>query len=170
MLTFFRAMIILLAIIFLSVLAAYLHLQEPDLKQSEIIKILNGSMIIVGLAYTIMTYEFNHSKTLNEIRVRRTTATYEIIKEWNSAVMTNYQKICYEFENKHEIIFLHNDIDNFIEINNDGVNTEYIKSLTGILNYFESIAVGIGEDLMDETLMRKYFKGLHKRKQKCTVE
>jgi len=156
----FRAMIIVFAIIFLSFLAAYLHIKEPDLKQSEMIKILNGSMIIIGLIYTIMTYEFNHSKTLFEIRVRKTTATYDMIREWHSSTMSEHQKRCYEFASENKNIFLNNDIQNFIVSFNSNINIEYKKSLSEVLNYFESIAVSVCEELTDEMLMKKHFRKL----------
>lgn len=156
----FRAILVFLAFILLILLALYLHREEPELKKSEIIKILNSGLVIIGVIYSILTYESNQIKNRHDTRVRKTTATYNAIGEWHVSPMMDYSKVCKEFESKKEYELLQNDIGAFmIEFNKD-INFEYRRSLICILNYFESMAVAVSEDLMDELFMRKCFRKL----------
>lgn len=153
----FRAILVFLSFILLMLLAWYLHQEEPELKKSEIIKILNSGLVIIGVIYSILTYESNQIKNRHDTRVRKSSATYDVIKEWHTSSMIDYSKICKEFESKKEYALLQNDIGAFMHEFNKGVNLEYRKSLICILNYFESMAVAISEDLMDELFMKKCF-------------
>jgi hypothetical protein len=155
--TAFRAVLVFFAFILLIGLARYLHGEEPELKKSEIVKILNGGLVIIGIMYSILTYESNQVKIRHDIRVSKSSTTFKAMKEWNSSPMIDYMKICKDFQNKKEYKLLKNDIAAFIVEFEKPVNQEYQKSLFCILNYFETMAVGINEDLMDEEFMRKYF-------------
>jgi hypothetical protein len=139
-------------------LAWYLHREEPELKKSEIIKILNSGLVIIGVIYSILTYESNQVKNHHDTRVRKSSATYNVIREWHTSPMIDYSKICKEFESKKEYELLQNDIGAFMQEFNNSINLEYRKSLICILNYFESVAAAISEELMDELFMKKYFR------------
>ncbi|SFD76433.1 protein of unknown function [Chitinophaga sp. CF118] len=156
--TAFRVVIIFLAFILLVILAGYLRLEEPDLKKSEIIKIINSGLVIIGLMYSILTFESNQIKNRHDIRVRKCSATYNVIREWHMSPMMDYSKICKEFELKNEYQLLKNDIESFMQEFDNSINSEYRKSLICVLNYFESIAVAISEDLLDELFTKKYFR------------
>lgn len=131
----FYVILVLFTILLLTGITLYLHYEEPELKKSEIIKILNSSLIIIGLIYSILTYEFNQLKNLREIRVRKSTATYEVIKEWHSSPMIDYTKKCIEAELQNDL--LKKDIDTFMKELDYDINIEYRKSLIGVLNYFD---------------------------------
>lgn len=152
-----RAVLVFLAFLLLLSLAFYLHVEEPDLKKSEIIKIMNSGLVIIGIMYSILTYEFTQAKTRNDIRISKCSATYKIMGEWYTSPMIEYVKNCREFENRYEYQLLKDDIVIFTRIVENNINYEFRKSIFCILNYFEVIAVGISEDLMDERFVRKYF-------------
>ena len=154
----FRAILIFLAFILLILLACYLQHEEPDLKKSEIFKIVNSGLVIIGVMYSILTYESNQIKNWHDTRVRKSSATYNAIGEWHVSPMMDYSKICKEFESKKEYQLLKDDIEMFMQEFNKSINFEYRRSLICILNYFESMAAGIGEDLMDEIFMKKFFR------------
>jgi len=156
--TAFRAALVLFAFILLMGLAFYLHKEEPELKKSEIVKILNSGLVIIGLMYSILTYESNQVKIRHDIRVNKCSATYKAMGEWYASPMIDYLRVCKEFELKDEYHLLKNDIDAFMIIFEDNVNIEYRKSLINILNYFEIMATAVNEDLMDELFMKKYFR------------
>jgi hypothetical protein len=154
----FRAILVFLAFILLMLLACYLHSEEPDLKKSELFKVVNSGLVIIGVIYSMLTYESNQVKNRHDTRVRKSSATYNAIGEWHASPMMDYSKICKEFESKNEYQLLKDDIEMFMHEFNKSINFEYRKSLICILNYFESMAAGIGEDLMDEVFMRKFFR------------
>jgi hypothetical protein len=182
--TAFRAVLVFFAFILLIGLAHYLHGEEPELKKSEIVKILNGGLVIIGIMYSILTYESNQVKIRHDIRVSKCSTTFKAMQEWNSASMIDYVKFCKDFQNRKEYKLLKNDTAAFIVEFEKSVNQEYRKSLLCILNYFESMAVGVNEDLMDEEFVKKYFenaffefydtyypfiKGLRKTKKNFTI-
>jgi hypothetical protein len=106
----------------LILLACYLHIEEPDLKLSEIFKIVNSGLVIIGIIYSVFTYESNQVKNLHEIRIRKSSATYNVMREWHISPMLDYSKICKEFESKHEYKILHSDIETFMIQFNESVN------------------------------------------------
>ena len=156
----FRAILVFLSFILLMLLAWYLHQEEPELKKSEIIKILNSGLVIIGVIYSILTYESNQIKNRHDTRVRKSSATYSAIGEWHVSPMMDYSKICKEFESKNEYHLLKDDIDAFMREFNKDINFEYRRSLICILNYFESMSVAVSEDLMDELFMKKFFRNI----------
>lgn len=156
----FRALLVFLAFILLILLACYLHREEPDLKKSELFKVVNSGLVIIGVMYSMLTYESNQVKNHHDMRVSKCSATYKVMREWHTSPMMDYSKICKEFESKKEYQLLQDDIEMFMHEFDKNINLEYRKSLICILNYFESIGVGISEDLMDELFMKKYFRKL----------
>ena len=156
----FRAVLVFLAFILLILLACYLHSEEPELKKSEIVKIVNSGLVIIGVMYSILTYESNQIKNRHDMRVRKSAATYKAMVEWHVSPMVDYSKTCKEFESRNEYQLLKDDIEMFMQEFNKSINFEYRRSLICILNYFESMAVAISEDLMDESFMKKFFRNI----------
>jgi|GEM_PF-4237881 len=62
----FRNLVLAITICSLFFTAFYLHFTEPDLKLSEIVKIITGGFVVVGLIYSVMTYELNQRKNSHD--------------------------------------------------------------------------------------------------------
>lgn len=156
----FRVSLLVLAIIALIILAFYLHCKEPQLTPSETAKIVTGGLVIIGLMYSILTYESNQKKNRHDIRIQKCSTTYKAIGEWHTSPMIDYSKCCIAFAQEKDYILLKTDVKAFVIAFDKPKNIEFRKSLICIFNYFESMSVAVNEDIMDEAFMKKYFRNI----------
>lgn len=97
-----RIIIVVLFLLFLCLLCFYIHTKEPSLPLSELIKILLGGLVVIGLLYSILSYESSIKKTKHDIRIQKASITYSAMGEWHNPPMIDYAKVCSEFESKPE--------------------------------------------------------------------
>ena len=155
-----RILVIIIAIELLLITASYVHIQEPKLALSELVKIIISGLIIVGLIYTILTFEATQVKNLTDLRQQRATTTYNAISQWHTSPLIDYSKVIFEHE-KGGILLLINEDPNKFEIEfAKPEKFEYRKALIGTLNYFESICSATSQNLMDEGYLKNFFENI----------
>ena len=128
-----RICLALVLIIVVIGVANFLHSEEPKLPTSDLAKFVVGGLVVVGLFYSILAFEFNVKKTKNDNKTAKEILTFNTANEWHKAPVKDYQKCSIEFEGK----FIKNkskrtteELYNYIED-----NLEFRESLKGILNH-----------------------------------
>ncbi len=158
-----RNIILIVAIIVVLSVAYFLHCSEPNLKYSELVKIATGGFVLIGLIYSIMTYELAQKKNQHDMRMQKISATYNACSEWYSLTMMEHSRRLTEFQTGS---YSHLIKGNMVVLNaffDDEKNSDLKTSYKCVFNYFESLAIASNESLMDEEFIRKYFSGVFKR-------
>lgn len=141
----------------------YLHNIEPNLSYSELVKITTGGFLLIGLIYSIMTYDLTQKKNQHDMRMQKMTATYNACSEWHSMTMMDHIVRLSEFGSKPEFKLIKSDIVKFAVFFDKEENKNHKISYLCLVNYFESLSIAADESLMDEEFVRKYFYGIFKR-------
>lgn len=114
--------------------------------------------VIIGVFYAILNYEHKHEKDLYDRRFAKCAETYNTICEWHRpAMVVNLKTTKQLFESKKHLI-LENKAKDFYEQLEE--NDEARAALIAILNYFEFLAVGINQGILDELFVKKLFRTL----------
>lgn len=153
-----RVFVLLSLFALLFAVAYYLNLVEPDLKKSELVKIVSGGLVIIGILYSILTYELTIGKNRQDIRIKKASSTFDAISEWHTSPMIDYSKIIQAFEDGHIFKFIKTDLDTFFIEFDKPEYLEARRALVCIFNYFETLASAVVEEIMDEGFMKRYFE------------
>lgn len=114
--------------------------------------------VVVGVFYAILNYEHKHQKDLYDIRFAKCSLTYNTMCEWHRPAMMENLKTTKElFESKKHLI-LENKAKDFYEELEE--NNDARAALISILNFLETIAVGIYHQLLEEDFVKTIFKTL----------
>ena len=155
-----RNIVLVIAILSVLSLTYWLHKLQPNLEYSELAKVTTGAFVLIGLIYSIMTYELTQKKNRHDAKMQKNSATYNSCSEWHSLTMMNHTRILGDFKKKPDFLLINTDIQKFIEFIEDSANNEYKTSYMCVFNYFESLSIAATEGLMDEDFIRKYFSGV----------
>jgi len=158
-----RNIVLIVAIITVLSLTYALHQLEPDLEYSELVKITTGAFVLIGLIYSIMTYELTQKRNRHDAKSQKNSATYNSCSEWHSLTMMNHARILGEFKKSQDFLLINTDILKFMEFIDNSSNKEFKTSYMCVFNYFESLSIASLEGFMDEAFIRKYFSGVFMR-------
>lgn len=114
--------------------------------------------VVIGVFYAVLNYEHKHQKDLYDIRFAKCAEAYNAICEWHRPAMVDNLKTTKQlFETKKHLILENKAKDFYEELEQ---NDEARAALIAILNYFESLAVGINQGILDELFVKRLFRTL----------
>lgn len=153
----------IIAILLLVVLVAigsnwYYQKAKADKNISETARIKDttqlatGALVLIGLFYTFLTYEYNHRKNVSELKKSQNTLTFNTANEWNSANMLAGQLLLGNFEKR----FKHLDPEAFYNLMHNKGNEDVRKAFASIFNYLEMTCLAIETKLVDEKFTKLF--------------
>lgn len=158
-----RIIILLIIIAALAIGAYILKDSDPNLTTSELVKIITGGLIVIGLLYSILSFEVTLKKNIKENRVRKSAATFNAVSEWYKAPLIDHAQTIRKFEESKNYQLLHQeDLKPFDVFFSDPTNLDFRKAVMGIFNYFETICAGLKEDVIDERFTRNFYEAIFK--------
>lgn len=148
-----------LAILFLSLLIFTKYLFElGNPAYYELAKIFLGGILIIGLIYAIINYEFSLNKNVTDINIKRSLATFDTINNWHKEPLVSHINEMRKFEKSKQFNLIDGDIDELMDFMHDEKNAPLLNSLVSILNYFETIVSGMNEGILDQQYIRRYYE------------
>jgi hypothetical protein len=150
----FRIVLSWALIIFVIGFAVYLHKKEPSLALSELSKFVVGGLVVVGLLYSILAFEFNVKKAKKDYKSAKEILTFNTANEWHKAPVKDYQKASIDYEKRFVDAKAERTAEDLYTYVED--NLDFRESLKGILNYFENLAVGVYKELIDKEFVYEF--------------
>jgi len=153
-----RYKFLLLFIILIIILGFFLHFRGHSI--DKVASITTGCFVVLTIFFSILSYEYNASKNLQDNQASRNLLTYTTSIEWYKPPLTGYTKLHYQHKKE---------IESFTKIGNTGGLYEYLSkeentdlriAITSILNYFEGISLGVSKKLIDEAFINEFFHEL----------
>lgn len=131
--------------------------KDPTTTTKDLVQIVTGGVIVLTLFYHMINYENDQMKFKHDVKIFREKISFNIATEWHKIPMVDYMQTLKTFLKKCEPLLQENDAKTFHDtIENEG-NEEQKKALIAVFNYFESIALGVKQDIMDEEFIRGFF-------------
>lgn len=153
---YYRLIFVLISI---SVIIYLAYIFGTDSNTSDHLKngaiILTGGSIIIGIFYSIINYEHNYRKFQHEIKTSRETLTYNTSCKMYDENMMKHFRTSNHFYEKHKDYFHNGEGTKIDEIY--AIDQDSRLSLIIILNYLESISIGVEQGIMDEVFMKQFF-------------
>ncbi len=132
--------------------------REPDLAYSERAKFIVNGLLVIGLFYSMLGFEFNVRKTRMDVRSAKSLTTFTAISAWHNAPLIDYSKQVKLFDRSNNYRLLLGDIKQFIVFFEHEDQAELYKSVHGIFNYFETLGIAVDMGIMHEEFVRKFFR------------
>jgi len=126
----------------------------------DIVPLVTCSIIIMTLIYHMINYEHNLRKFNHDIKIARETLSFTTATEWHKPTMIEHLKT-YSVKIKDLQKFI--DSGNAKEFSDElskPENDSLKASIICILNYFESISLGVKQGIMDEDFINGFFKSV----------
>lgn len=155
----FRLGTTILLILFLAIVASNMAIEEPRIAYSEIARFIVGGLVAIGIYYSVLTFEFNVKKSKEDRRIQKSSATFTILSAWYNTPIVDYSKSISLFERGADYQNLKSHMDVFLAWfdSNEEAAVELRRAIGGMFNYFEVIASGIRERVIDEQFVRRYY-------------
>ena len=106
--------------------------------------------------YSIINYEHNQLKFKHEKKASRELLTFTTASKMHENELMNNFKVIREFYAENSQLFLESRWNEIDALWKSSPNKRF--SFIIIFNYFESISIGLEQDIMDETFMKEFFK------------
>ena len=155
--------ILSLLLIALGILS-YCHLVE--LKFSDFTSFFSSGVVAIGLIYTARSLSFQYE--VNKLRIdkedeilelNKIRFTYELTSEWFKSNFPHNAEIVRRFMEPYKgKLSISENLDKFNKFLNSEQGLDTRKALSSNLNYFESISLLLGDNLIDEQSLKKAFK------------
>jgi hypothetical protein len=127
----------------------YIHLKDT-------IQICTGCLLVVTLFYSIMTYEYNHLKFKHDNKKAKDLLTYNTATEWHKTGMVDIQKKCVVLRTTKPAVFK-NKVAFYLFLESSS-NIDDKAAFASLFNYFESISIGVKQDLIDKKFIKEFFE------------
>ncbi len=130
---------------------------DKDWVAKDASQVCTGFFIVITLFFAALNFEFANSKMQRDADSARELLTYNTATEWYKAPLKDYQKTSIGFEN--EFIWSREKRlpKHFRKYIDDPKNIDYKESLKGILNHFETVAIGIYKNLIDKDFLKEFY-------------
>jgi hypothetical protein len=158
---FFRILISTIFILLLYFNAVYIQntVGKQKFDTAEFWKYVIGGLVVIGLIYTILTFEFTVKQSREAKRTQQSQSTFGILSAWYNSPLIDYSKVVDQFEKTANYQLLKNNLDDFIVFYDDlSQSIELRNAVRGVFNFFEMIGSGIREGVIDEGFVRRYFE------------
>ena len=116
------------------------------------------SSISLGIFYSILNYENNHIKYKNDAKKQCCLLSFNCVSEWHRPTMVENLKITKKLYDVHKGLIQEGKKPEFFKILEE--NEEGRSALVSIFNYFEAMAIGLKQNLLDEDFIKMSFKGI----------
>lgn len=150
-----------LAVLFLALLIFTNYLSDQaNPAYYESAKIFFAGLVIIGLIYAVINYEFSLNKNESDLKIKKSLASFDTINNWHKEPMVSHISEIKKFEKSKNYNLINGDIDEFMAFMHDDKNAPLLNSLVSILNYFETIVSGMNEGILDEQYIRRYYESI----------
>ncbi|MDI9364045.1 MAG: DUF4760 domain-containing protein [Flavobacterium sp.] len=124
----------------------------------DVLPLVTCSIIIMTLFYHVINYEHNLRKFNHDIKIARETLSFNTATEWHKPTMIEHMKnFAQKIENFQNLVDQSNGKEFSLEL--DKLENEELKtSIVCMLNYFESISLGVKQGITDEDFINGFFK------------
>lgn len=118
--------------------------------------VFSAGSVIIGIFYSIINYEHNLSKFKHDVKSAKDVLTFNTACNMHNPDTIGHFRTIELFYKANEALFKSN--------KNNEINELFLAqpesrvSFIVILNYFESISVGIDQGIMDEAFIKDFFK------------
>jgi hypothetical protein len=160
----FRLLVSLVLYVLLTWSAIHLQNSDPTKKfdNAEFAKYIVSGLVVIGLLYTVLTFEFTVKTKKSDERYQLSLTTYTAISQWHAPPLIEYSKTIGLFETTFLYEMLKKDAISFEQFYASTDGESIRTAVSGIFNYFEVISAAIEEKIMDESFVKKFFFAVFK--------
>ena len=155
----YRYLVSIVIVLFILGTGSYLYFYG-GWNARDVADVCTGAFIVLTLFFTALSFEFSSSKMKQDYKAARELLTFTTANEWYKGPLNRYQKISIAFERQFIAsgrVRTANDFERFITHLS---RLDFRESLKGILNYFETVSIGVKKGLIDETFIKEFFLGV----------
>jgi hypothetical protein len=91
-----------------------IHYKLPEkFDIGEMAKFVVSGLVVIGLFYTILTFEYNFRKNREDKRIIEVQGSFDILSQWYVPPLSDYTRAIYVFEGTDKYQLLKNNLDEF---------------------------------------------------------
>lgn len=126
----------------------------------DAVAVFAGGAVIITIFYAFINYEYAQRKFKHDIKSSKEVLSFNIAMEWQREYMTKNLEILREFYLKHKCL-LENQNCNEVQSKLDKPKyNDHYTSLLVVLNFLESVSLGVKQGIMDEEFIKGFFESV----------
>ncbi|MBV4358274.1 DUF4760 domain-containing protein [Pinibacter aurantiacus] len=120
--------------------------------------VVTGGSIFIGIFYNILNYENTYRKNHRDMKSSKDSLSFNVACEFNKPQMVENLKGTKALFETHQHLINQNKAQEFFDLLEKDEIGRF--ALVSIFNYFECLAIGIDQGIIDECFSKKFFKSL----------
>lgn len=152
-----RYTIILVLVCFITVFGFILN-YGLNMPPDKVAPILTGSFVVIALFLNALSYEYNADKNRIDSQKQKDSLTYNAAVEWHKPPIIGYVKTIVKHDPAMKSFIDNKDGEKLFKYLTD--NLDVREAVGGVLNYFETITLGVEQGLIDAIFIRKFFESI----------
>lgn len=151
-----RYWVVIILMLLLAWLTYYIYrLPNTDIK--DVVSVFTGGSVLITVFYLVMNYEYNQRKFKHDIKSSRDLLSFNTALEWQREYMVKNQNLARNFYLKYKHLLDDGKLRKFQAQLDRDENEDSYSALLCVLNFLESICLGVKQGIMDEDFIRGFF-------------
>ena len=154
-----RYWLIFLLIVALGYITYYVS-KKPEIEIRDIVAVFTGGAVVITIIYHILNYEYAQRKFKFDIKSSRDLLSFNIAIEWQKEFLSKNTFELYKFYIKYKSLLENGLMQDFQNELDKDENEEFYNSLLTVLNFLESVCLGVKQGIMDEDFIKGFFQSV----------
>ena len=129
----------------------------PDTQIRDTVAVFTGGCVIISVFYAAINYEYTQRRFKHDVKTAKDIASFNIALEWQKEYMTKVQNTVRVFYVKNKQLLDDGTPRKFQDELDKPENDDAYTALVVMLNFLESVCLGVKQDMMDEEYVKGFF-------------
>jgi len=134
----------------------------PGVLVRDTVAVFTGGAVVITLFYHILNYEYSQRKFKHEIKASKDMVSFNTAMEWQKEYMNKNNNILHAFFVKHKTLLQDGLNRQFQEELEKPENDENYGAFLAVINFMESVCLGVKQGIMDEGFIKGFFRSTFK--------
>lgn len=149
--------------LFLLIILSYTTYKVYQLEGYQIrnaVAVFTGGCVIITVFYHVLHYEYTQRRFKHDIKASKDLLSFNTALEWQKEFLTNQCVLARRFYRKYKEMLDDRSCRLFqAEIEKDE-NEKFLLATHSVLNFLESISLGVKQGLIDDDFIKGFFRGI----------
>lgn len=138
----------------------YLQYKSSSGNIKDAIAVFAGGAVVITILYAFLNYEYTQRKFKHDVKSGKDVLSFNIAMEWQKEFMTKCCRNLDDFYEKNKKLLEDGKNREFHEELCKPENNDAYYALMSIINFFESISLGVKQGIMDEEFIKGFFRSI----------
>jgi len=134
----------------------------PGTTIRDAVAVFAGGAVVITIFYAFVNYEYTQRKFKHDIKLSKELLSFNIAMEWQKEYMTKNTNVLRAFYLRYKFLLEDGKPRKFQKQLDKPEHDDQYTALMVVVNFLESVALGVKQGIMDEEFIKGFFSGVFK--------